>query len=182
MDVSELSKAFFKAIDEQVGAFDRPIRFHPFPFDAGGSLNFLTVGSRLKSPVTYVSWDLFGHAAQKRGALGRYELVMTCDDPDWATNIVTKIGRQSLQEVFDPGDTLDIGPWVEPNGAIQGIIFEQAFQTRIGDEPCGLLRCLGVTRPELKFASEKGVSPLLEVLKRKGIYPNTLIGRKTVEL
>src|SRR5688572_27429193 len=116
MSVPQLAKAFFRHIDKSIGPFDRPFQFQVFPFDAGGGLNLLTVGAgRGDQFVTYVTWDLLGNEEQKRGHLGRYELTAICDDGDWCQDVLTKIGRQSLREVFEPGDTLDLGIWVAPD-------------------------------------------------------------------
>jgi hypothetical protein len=186
MDISELGDAFFRVINERIGPFDRPMHFRVFPFDAGGSLNFLTVGRGRERFVTYVSWDLFGHAEQKRGSLGRYELLTVCDEEEWCIDVLTKIGRQSLQEVFQPGDTLDIGAWVKPIARLQGVVFEEAFRAGLKRgktmEPCGLLRCIGVTRSELDFALRQGSGALIECLKTSGVYPRTEIGRESIPL
>jgi len=184
MSVSLLSKEFFRVIDERVGPFDRPFQFRVFPFDAGGDLNFMTVGAgRGESFVTYVSWDLFGHEQQKRGSFGRYELLATCDDELWCCDILTKIGRLTLLELFEPGDTIDIAQWVSTDAPIQGIVFEEAFSAELMGERCGLLRCIGVTRPELEFAMRHGTPALVERLERSHVYPRTMIHRKeSIEL
>ena len=184
MSISLLSKEFFRVIDERVGPFDRPFQFRVFPFDAGGALNFLTVGVGRGEPfVIYVTWDLFGHEEQKRGSFGRYELLAICDDEQWCFDVLTKIGRLGLQEIFEPGDTLDIGTWVSAETPIQGVVFEDAFSTELKHEHCGLLRCIGVTRPELEFAMRHGVPALVERLKRADIYPCTAIHRReSIEL
>ncbi|MCX6923232.1 MAG: suppressor of fused domain protein [Verrucomicrobia bacterium] len=184
MNVSLLSKEFFRVIDERIGPFDRPFQFQVFPFDAGGALNFLTVGVGRGEPfVIYVTWDLFGHEQQKRGSFGRYELLATCDDDQWCSDVLTKIGRLGLQELFEPGDTLDIGQWVSAAAPIQGVVFEDAFSTELLGEPCGLLRCIGVTRPELEFAMKHGTPALIERLDRAHVYPHTMIDRKeSIEL
>ena len=184
MSLSLLSKEFFRVIDERVGPFDRPFEFRVFPFDAGGALNFLTVGIGRSEPfVTYVTWDLFGHEQQKRGSFGRYELLATCDDAQWCSDVLTKIGRLGLQELFEPGDTLDIGQWVNADAPIQGVVFEEAFCAELLGEHCGLLRCIGVTRPELEFAMKHGTPALIERLDRAHVYPHTMIHRKeSIEL
>ena len=186
MNVPKLAKAFLRVIEEQVGPFDRPIEHRVFPFDAGGALSFLTVGKGRERVVRFVSWDLFGHPEQKRGALGRYEFVTDCDDEEWCLGIVTKIARQSLLAVFDPGDTLDIGPWVGVEAPLQGVVFEEMFRTRLRvmfrRETCGLLRCIGVTRPELEFAMEHGVGALLDHLRAAQIYPHTIVQRESINL
>jgi hypothetical protein len=186
MTVPELAKSFFGILDKRIGPFDRPIQFRPFPFDAGGAVNLLTVGAGRKRFVTYVSWDLFGHPQQRRGKLGRYELLTTCNSEEWCLDILTGIGRQSLQEVFDPGDTLDIALWTSPAAALQGVVFEEALHVRLrsGLEcvQCGLLRCIGITRSELEFAMSKGTPALVGRLKRASIYPRTITDRESVDL
>ena len=184
MNVSLLSKEFFRVIDERVGPFDRPFQFRVFPFDAGGALDLLSVGARRSEPfVTYVSWDLFGHEQQKRGSSGRYELLATCDDEQWCSDVLTKIGRLGLQELFEPGDTLDVGQWVGAGAPIQGVVFEEAFSAELLGVHCGLLRCIGITRTELEFAMRCGTPALMERLQRARIYPRTMIHRKeSIEL
>jgi putative acetyltransferase len=182
MSVTTLSNEFLRIIEEHLGAFDRPIEFRVFPFDAGGALNFLTIG-RGKPFVTYVSWDLLGHEQQQRCSFGRYELLATCDDAEWCLDVLTNIGRQGLQEGFEAGDTFDIGPWVGSDAPLQGVIFEDAFHAEVQQERCGLLRCIGVTRHELEFAVRRGTPALVECLQRAGIYPRTLVHRKgSIEL
>ena len=176
MSISTLSREFLRVVEEHLGAFDRPIEFRVFPFDAGGALNFLTI-ARGEPFVTYVSWDLFGHEQQQHGSLGRYELLTTCDNEEWCLDVLTKIGRQGCEEVFEPGDTFDIGPWVGPQVPLQGVVFEEALRAVVQQERCGLLRCIGVTRPELGFAVRCGTPALVERLKRAGIYPRTIVRR-----
>jgi Suppressor of fused protein (SUFU) len=184
MSVALLSKEFFRVMDERVGPFDRPFQFRVFPFDAGGALNLLTVGAGRGEPlVTYVSWDLLGHEQQKRGSFGRYELLATCDDEQWCSDVLTKIGRLGLEELFEPGDTLDIGQWVSVDAPIQGVVFEEAFCAELQGERCGLLRCIGVTRAELEFAMRHSTPALVERLERAHVYPHTMVHRKeSVEL
>jgi hypothetical protein len=182
MDISQLANEFFAVIDKTLGPFDKPLQFRLFPFDAGGNLNILNAGAGTKQFVLYVSWDLYGQEQLKQGSLGRYELLSSCDDENWCVEILTNVGRLCLQEIFDPGDTLDIGPWVGQEAALQGVLFEEAFRTNIGGQECGLLRCIGVTKQELDFAVKNGVPSLINRLKRAGIYPHTTSNRKSVDL
>jgi hypothetical protein len=187
MYLQHLAKEFFSTLDERIGPFDRPILFRPFPFDVGGSLNFLTVGAGREKVVTYVSWDLFGHNKLKQGKLGRYEFITHCDNEKWCSDIITNIGRQALSEVFDPDDIMDVSPWIgDLQSNLRGVIFEEGFSTQIrmelGREQCGLLRCIGVTTPELNFAREHGVPSLVKALKISNVYPNTILMRSSIEL
>jgi hypothetical protein len=184
MNLTKLSKTFFDIIEKRIGPFDRPFQFRPFPFDSGGALNFLTVGAGREKFVTYVSWDLFGHEEQKRGKIGRFELLTSCDTEQWCVDVITNVGRQTLVELFEPGDTMDISAWGTRFG-LDGIIFEEVFCTkiRIGlrHENCGLLRCIGITKSELEFAREHGSQALIECLKRNGIYPTTIPHRPSIK-
>jgi hypothetical protein len=184
MTTSRLGKEFFRILDERIGPFDRPMKFRVFPFDLGGALNFLTIAAREDRFVTYVSWDLLGHPEQKRGRLGRYELLCTCDDETWCAEVLTCVGRMSLHEVFDPEHTLDIGAWVDSDACLQGLVFEEAFNTEVWDgnrrEQCGLLRCIGVTRAELEFSLDRGVRETIVRLKAARIYPRTVTHRGSV--
>ena len=186
MELTSIAKKYFTAVDEWIGPFDRPFKFRPFSFDAGGALNFLTIRNPRNNFVTYVSWDLFGHEQQKHGKLGHYEFLINCNEEKWVLTVITNLGRQSLIEVFESGDTMDIGPWVNSGDAIQGVVFEEAFKIRLFEGlqsvQCGILRCIGVTRSELEFGQKHGVSSLIDRLKRAGIYPNTDVQRDSIAL
>lgn len=49
-------------------------------------------------------------------------------------------------------------------------------------EQCGLLRRIGVTRPELEFAIKEGTPSLVECLKRGHVYPRTELYTASVDL
>jgi len=176
-DIPKLARNFFNILNEKVGPFDRPIQFRIFPFDAGGDINLLTVGNAARHYVTYVTWDLFGHPEQKRGRLGRYELVASCDDPEWCRVALTHVGRLGLNELLESGCIVGIKDCFGAEPAIQGILLEEALSVklRVGGEiePCGLLRCIGITRPEMEFAMRGSAADLIQRLKLAKIYPNT---------
>jgi hypothetical protein len=91
--------------------------------------------------------------------------------------------EDGLEELFEPGDTLDIGQWVSADAPIQGVVFEDAFCAELQGEHCGLLRCIGVTRPELEFAMKHGTPALIARLDRAHVYPHTMIHRReSIEL
>jgi hypothetical protein len=85
-----------------------------------------------------------------------------------------------LFPVFGHGHTLDIGVWVKPNDPIQGILLEKACTTQIDGERFGILRCIGITRPEMEYARLNGSARLLNHLKKKDVYPDTTLNRKSV--
>jgi hypothetical protein len=186
MDACALAEAFFRSLDEKIGPFDRPFHFRVFPFEAGGALDFLTIGAGRGEFVTYLTWGLLGNPEQKHGALGPYEIVVACNDEHWCLEVLTNIGRQGLQEVFEGGDTLDIGAWVGAAAPLQGVIFEEALFVELRDLPipqtCRLLRCIGVTRREMEFAIRRGTESLIQRLRASGLYPMTNPKRGSLDL
>ncbi len=85
----------------------------------------------------------------------------------------------TLETVFGNGHTMDIGPWVEPDAPLQGVVFEEACRVRIDEVSFGVLRVIGVSRTEMEYAQEHGVPALVLKLNSSGIYPRTLINRKS---
>ena len=86
----------------------------------------------------------------------------------------------SFDTTFGHGHTLDIGPWVGRDAPIQGVVFETVCSCRIDRQPYGILRVVGVSRPELEYAQEHGTPALLARLKAAGAYPDTRVNRDSV--
>ena len=150
-------------------------------FDAGGPLNFCTIGKTSDADfVTYISCELAVRDNQQPASFGRYELLISCNDEQWVRSNITPLGHASLENTFDHGHSIDIGPWVEPDDVIQGLIFECASTSLIDGKRFGVLRVIGVTRTELDFALRIGVSKLIVALKSAGIYPHTDTRRETL--
>jgi hypothetical protein len=109
-----------------------------------------------------------------------------CDDDAWCLNVITNLGRLSLTETLEPGETVDIRAWVDPKDPLQGVALEEALSVAIGKgrhrETCGLLRCIGITKPELEFADQHGVEALFWHLRRADIFPRTIIKRRSMDL
>lgn len=152
MDVRRFYAELFAPLEHTIGRLDQDTLVAIVGFDAGGPLNFRSSGRGEGRFTTYVSCELAVRSEQQPAEFGRYELLTTSDDEEWVMSVVTRIGRMSLETAFDEGHTLDIVAWVEPTDIIQGVIFEQLFGTEIDGEGYGVLRVIGVTRPEMDFA------------------------------
>jgi hypothetical protein len=99
--------------------------------------------------------------------------------------VLTGVGAMSLEVAFDDGLTLDIGGWVNSGWLkrkppLQGLLFSEGYCVNIDGQPYGVMRCVGITRPELKFAQSESVPELVAKVSQAGIYPNTLVGRASV--
>lgn len=180
-DTRKFYSRLFKPLEATLGPIDRDTLVAIIGFDVGGPLNFRTIGRESSgSRITYVSCELAIREDQQPSEFGRYELLVTCDDERWVRSIVSKTGRMSLETTFGHSHTLDICAWVEPGAPLQGVVFEEACRCRIGGKRFGVLRMIGVSRPEMDYAREHGAPALLERLRAAGIYPCTLVKRASV--
>jgi hypothetical protein len=181
MDYLRFYRQLFAPLESSLGLIDRDTIVALVGFDAGGPLNFSTIGSeRGDRCITYVSCELAIREDQHPSEIGRFELLATCDDERWVRSILSDIGRMTLEGSFGPGHTMDIGPWVSPDASVQGVVFEEACRCRIGGERFGVLRVLGVSRTELEYAQKHGTPALQERLKAAGVYPCILVDRASV--
>jgi hypothetical protein len=183
MNYQDFYAKLFKPVEDDIGSLDKETIVALVGFDFGGPLNLCTVGRKRKDEfITYVSCELAVRDDQQVGGIGPYELMMTCNDEDWCRSVLTDIGQMSLEALFEHGHTLDIGPWAKKSFPIQGIAFEEFAVVRIGRRKYGILRCHGITRPEMEFAQQHGVDELILRLREAGVYPKTDTGRRSIKL
>jgi hypothetical protein len=168
----------FAPVASEYDALDPKTRFHIIGFDAGGPVNYRTVGAdRREQFVTCVTCELAPRAEQQPNSVGTYELLMTCDDEQWCSSALTRIAQMTMDTAFDDGHTLDIQPWVGSDFPVQGIAFEHFASVSFEGRDYGILRCHGITRPELEFAQQSDVGQLLQRRRVEGIYPRTHVPR-----
>lgn len=172
-------RRLFAPLEKQLGRLDRDTLVPLVGFEFGGPLSLCTIGGQ-NAFVNYVSCELAVREDQEKGECGSYELLIMCDNEQWARSVLTNIGRMSLQVQFGHQHTLDIGAWVDAECSLQGILFEQVVCVRIDGQRHGILRCHGITKPELKSAKKMGPAHLLDQLKVKGIYPRTEVTRASI--
>lgn len=168
----------FKPIADRLGPLDTETLMAILGFDFGGPVSLCTVGHSRERFVTYVSCELAVRDGQQSGKTGPYEVMMTCDDEDWARRILTRVGRMSFNSLFEHGHSIDLGEIVGAECPMQGLVVEEYARVPIDGRAYGILRIHGVTRPELEFAMMFGTNRLLDCLKRGGVYPRTSIHRR----
>lgn len=173
LDYAAFYQELFRPIEERIGPLDPDTIVAIIGFDAGGPVNLCTVGRGTDEYVTYVSCELAVNVEQVASSLGRYELMLTCDDEAWASEILSELGRMSLEVGFDAGHTIDIGPWVEPSCPTQGLLFEEFCRMNIGGASVRIMRVIGVTRLQLRAALEHGAEAVIAELKSRKTYPMT---------
>jgi hypothetical protein len=180
LDYKQFYRDLFTPLEATLGPISDGALTPIVGFDAGGPLSFCVFERELAGARTYVSCELAARTEQTPSEFGRYELLATSDDEDWVTATLSDIGRESFDVQFGDGHTLDIGAWVPTDAAVQGIVFEAASSSQIDGVHYDVLRCIGVTRPELEYARGVGVPDLLNALRTAGIYPRTITTRDSV--
>ena len=180
MDAQALYRQLYAPLLAELGPLDAATPHALDPFDPLEELTLSRFERRHERFVTYISSGLALRPEQKRSTLGRFELLVTCDDEGWAREVLTDIARMTFDVRFDGGQTFDLSSWAFETDTLQGVIFEQACKVRIDHEAFGVLRCIGVTRRELAYARGHSSQELLAALRRKGVYPRTDRRRRSV--
>lgn len=174
MKERELYDLIFAPVISSLGAFDSCCLTAIVGFWAGGPISLQTIGRERNEPfVTYVTCELAVREDQMPSDVGHYELLITCDDENWAWTILTKVGQMTTETAFGSGHTLDIGPWVGEDDRLQGLAFEELCRSVVGEDNYAVFRLHSLTRDELDTAGQFGVTDVLERRKRDGAYPMT---------
>jgi hypothetical protein len=166
----------FTPIEAEYGVLDADTIVAIIGFDVGGPLNLCSI----ENQNLYISCELCCRDDQKPASFGNYELmVVGANIEQWARSIMSDIGRMSLETAFDHHHTLDISPWLETDTSIEGVIFEKHSSIEYKGKTFGVMRVIGITRPELQVCFKKGVDSCLRNLKKAGVYPFTILDRKS---
>ncbi|WP_442506030.1 suppressor of fused domain protein [Novipirellula sp. SH528] len=181
MDYNAFYRELFAPLESSIGPIDPNTIVAIVGFDAGGPLNFSTIGYSDKSTLaTFVSCELAIHPEQRPASFGRYELLTSCNDERWVRSTLTELGHATTEFKFGHRHTLDIGVWVESDAPFQGLLLERESTAQIDGKKYGVMRVIGLTRAELDFAVKKSVPQLIKKLKDAGVYPNTIVKRESV--
>ncbi len=156
----------------------------PVPLALGGIADVLTFRHFVKG-YCYVTADLTGgESGQLPTSLGTYEIVICVRKAlPLAANLVAQLGKYSLSNPLEPGETMDIGSYFGQR-SVDALIFSPLSNPpekfKVEEKKCGLLLCLGITRAELNFKMEYGSDALLKRLQKASIIPYTDIDRASV--
>ncbi len=181
MDYKRFYAQLFAPLEAEIGPIDPETICAIIGFDGGGPLSFNTIGAKQGGPfVTYVSCELAVREEQQPSNLGRFELLCSCDDEQWVRTILSELGRMSLQSTFGHGHTIDIGPLVGSEAPLQGVWLEGECCVPIADELFSVYRVIGITRAEMEYKLAQGSESLVSILKAGGVYPHTVVNRKSV--
>jgi hypothetical protein len=176
MDEAALYELIFAPVVGSLGALDECCLTAIVGFWADRPISLRTIGRDQRDTfVTYVTCELAVREDQIPSNIGRYELLITCNDENWAWTILTKAGQMTIETAFGSGHTLDIGAWVGEGDHVQGLAFEELCRSSVEGERYAIFRLHGLTRDELNSRMEFGVDAVLAQRKHNGVYPLTQV-------
>ncbi len=150
-------------------------------FDAGGPVATCVLSEAGQEGMTaYVTCELAAREGQKPGSMGRFELLVVCDDRQWAGRILTLVGSTSMNSALDAGHTVDLSPAMKAPGTLDAVLLDRFSQSGINGRDYAILRCIGITARELAFAKQAGTDTLRQKLMDAGAYAATRCQRESV--
>ena len=156
------------------------------PFALGGSADVMHFPDYVPG-ITYVTAEMTGQdVGQLATSLGHYELMICAKQalPE-AAEFVSQLAKYSCEAKLEPGHTMDCGKFFG-DSAIRAVLFatpgEQPTYFQFLGKRYGLLRCIGITAAELKFARTRGSERLLKLLREHQVFPYTVPDRRSVPL
>lgn len=167
------------------------------PFSVGGTVDMYYFPKHIEGTgfATMELLDPDGNGP-KPNRLGTYELVAFTkldynagEDKVTAFNtierricgIFTTIANYSNQAVLNPHETIEVPSEKGGNNCL--ILDNYKPENRnfnVGTKDHHLLLCLEVFRSEMEYARAKGTDKLIEILKKRGIYPYSDLDREAV--
>lgn len=151
-----------------------------FGYDAGGRADVIRFQNYVGGSV-YVTCDLIGCDNQIKNSLGNYELAICHRGKEiWGIDIISNLAFYTLDELLEPGDTMDIGQAVPKNSSLRGLLFLDFGRFSVRDRHAGVLLCIGITADEIAVCRSGGRSTVEAELNAKGVYPYTDLQRKSV--
>ncbi|HYV48886.1 MAG TPA: suppressor of fused domain protein [Myxococcaceae bacterium] len=178
-------RRLFKPLEADLGKVSEKAMVPIIGFSGGGPPSLSAVGRARGGFTTYVTRELACYPEQVDAddGGGPYELLITTNELPWALGAFTGVGRVSFEAALGPGHTLDLGTFAEPKDRLQGVVLDRVVTVPFGRKKFGILRAIGITRPEMEWAQRQPERyALLEKLKAAGVYPNSDVKRKSITL
>lgn len=173
-----------KNITNILGKSEEYVFHAPMPFDlgfdAGGAADIYIYKNHLNG-VVYLTADLIGEK-QKSSDAGNYELMICVpDDNKQCANLISHLAYYTLEATLKTGHTMDLGGnYLFDNSAIKALIFSKYDTFNVKSKKYGLMLVMGITADELAYAKEHGGIELLHKLKESGVFPMTILERKSI--
>jgi hypothetical protein len=150
-------------------------------FDSGGPVKTCILGAGPSEKMhAFVTCELAVRTDQKSGSLGRYELLTVCDSPEWAHATLSRIAHLSMNDALDAEHAIDLRSMPKLPGSFEGVLVEVFTRRQIEGRDYAIVRCIGITRPEMEFARREGTERLRQRLLAADAYAATRCSRESV--
>jgi hypothetical protein len=167
------------ALSRVLGADYDNVLHAPHPFSLGGNADVLVFPLH-PSGVTYVTAELTG---KPDANYADYELMICHRLPDdWGPEVISRLAPYTQEAYIGAGESMDIDNASPADSKIKAFLFDTYATFTLFGQPNELRLCIGITKPELEFKLRHGAEPLLERLRRHGVYPFTDLERESVPL
>ena len=183
-DWKEIWDARLAALKRVLGRPTDKVYHATLPMYLGGFADVLPFPDFV-SGMTYVTADLTGeNVGQLPSSLGNYEL-MVCvrEELPKAADMISRLARYTTEASLEPGSTMDLPDFFR-GSVIKALFFthprEYPVQFEFLGQQYGLLLCIGITSEELAFKHANGSGKLLSSLWHSGVFPYTVLQRKSV--
>jgi hypothetical protein len=177
-DWEEVWDARADALAAALGSGHDNVYHAPHPFSLGGQADVIAFYHHLHGAV-YVTAELTG---KRDSSYADYEL-MICHrtrDQDWGPNVISRLAPYTQEAYIAAGESMDIDQATPPESKIKAFLFDTYRTFTLFGQDNDLRLCIGITKAELELKMKHGSDALLELLKRRGVYPFTDLERDTV--
>lgn len=185
-----------KGLEHVLGKAYHMVGHAIIPFNIGGAVDMYYFTEHIPGTgfATMELLDPHGKGP-KPNRLGTYELVAFTKEPyntsdkKNAFNTIerrmcgnlTRMGYYGKDAALNPGDTCELPI---DDAEIRYVIFDNYAPDNkkftIGNRDHHLLLCMEIFKDELDYSRAKGSSELFTLLKQKGVYPYSDLGRESV--
>lgn len=121
---------------------------------------------------TYVTSDVVALTHQLPSPDGFFELLMSCNDQQFAQWSMTQVAALAENHVLSNGLAVR---FIESNAPLAGVVLERFSTFTFKGAPCAVFRCHGSSETELQLAETEGLDAFTAMRKRRGAYPRTFV-------
>jgi hypothetical protein len=173
MDVEKHYEALFGPVQDRIGPIDSDSLVGIVGFDGGGPISLSTIGVGRAEYPTYVTCALSVRDDQRHEECPPFEVLIRCNDQGFAWNVLTALGDLSLQATLGPGHIVHLDDLAA--GGVVAILLEEFARVDIAGRPHAVLQAVGLSESLLRVAAQTAVDEAVAILKREGVYPNTIV-------
>jgi hypothetical protein len=123
---------------------------------------------------TYVTSDVVALTRQLPSPDGFFELLMTCDDQQFAQWAMTQVAQLGEEQQLKHGAVVEFTGKGVP---LPGVVLERFATFEFRGEGYALFLCHGCTQAELELAKKQGLEAFIDMRKRVHLYPRTAARR-----